>query len=214
MIYSYSSISTYLTCPALFKAQYIDRTVKTVETPAMARGKRIHEALETSLRDRRPTPPPDARVKLPLWQYLITNNAIPELRLAVNQDYKPCDFFNHEARLRGVIDVFDSKGVMIDWKTGNPRYVDDLQAVVYSAMAYAIYGLRRSIFVYVFTTYNSTRFVTFGPDERFDGPKSLDYVASIIDTIEADKTFEPSKCWKCGRFCPNVTCPFNGDYER
>ena len=46
--YSYSKISTFVSCPKKFKFQYIDKIGTFLDTPALIKGRTIHYLIENS----------------------------------------------------------------------------------------------------------------------------------------------------------------------
>lgn len=49
--FSPSSLKTFVQCPYKFKAQYIDKSVKFVQSAAAARGERLHELMEKAINE-------------------------------------------------------------------------------------------------------------------------------------------------------------------
>jgi CRISPR/Cas system-associated exonuclease Cas4 (RecB family) len=199
MIYSFSSISLYGQCPALYKAKYIDKCIVEETTPAMEYGRMIHEKLEQALNNRVPNPPDGCKVPQRLWELLVEHNAQTEVKLAIDSEGNPTGFFDKAAVLRGAADVLVGR-VMVDWKTGNPRFVDPFQAEVYAALlGYREWELN---FLFAYTKTGDLKLF------KLDHKQCYAKVVNKIAEIEAVNAFDPKPSWKC-RFCPLVDCPHN-----
>ena len=202
MIYSYSSLKMYQTCPAQWDAVYRRKAVRREESPALAKGIRIHAQLEEAVLKGTPAPvwtPPG------LMATLQDNTVVVEAEYAITFDMTPCGFWDEAAWLRGKVDVAMVRGpkaIVLDWKTGQVR-VDPLQADVYATLLRAAHGSTLAItFSFIFVEQAQT--VTLKPDSGAE-----ERVRAIIDTIEADEVFEPTPCWAC-YYCPVVSCEHQG----
>lgn len=127
--WSYSSLTSYETCP---KRYYLTRVVKKVvepETEATKWGTEVHTALENRMKDG--TELPDSMKK---WEPLCVKilsyggELFTERKYALTANFKPTGWFAKDAWVRGIVDVgvlFDSKAVLVDWKTGKPKPESD-----------------------------------------------------------------------------------------
>ena len=199
MIYSYSSISTFTSCPRKFEGVYLERKWKD-ESTQITHGQKVHSELEAFFKGG-PLPataPPDGFAQL-----LRKIRAKAEVPLAMRADGTPCDFWDKAGRLRGKIDVlFASKKnvLMVDWKTGKRRD-NSLQASVYSTLARATYNVPEieTIFDYL--------------DKGRDAPiqETADdarHVISLMDAIDETKVFAPRPTPLC-RWCAVKSCEYN-----
>lgn len=206
MIHSYSSLSTWRLCPRLHKAQYIDRSLKYEESPAMREGKEVHKRLEDALAARAPLPD-GIKVKPELWQLLVSAEAQPEVKVAMWRDGSGCNFFDKNAWIRGVMDVYlpvPGRGgaVVIDWKTGAVRPIDPLQAEVYAAILHNSIRLKTALFIFGYVKHGALEPVTV------DAAKAAADVRRLAERVEADTEHAPRPGWKC-RFCALTACEFN-----
>ena len=195
---SYSKLKTWLTCPRQYEAKYITREWPPFhDTPATLRGKKIHQALERAVRGE---DEPDKHVWTP-------EGLLPALRRAgAEAEYK------YERTIDGVTWVAYAdvrlagphSTTLVDWKTGQFR-PDELQADVYAMLERMLDGVpdaRRNVsFSWVYVDQKLTHKVDVDGYARRR-------VYSIVDSIVADKTFDPKPCWAC-RFCPLTACEYN-----
>jgi PD-(D/E)XK nuclease superfamily len=110
------------------------------ESPAATRGTDIHSLGEKYLRGEIKLYPPEYQKVAPHLMMLKSKDAIPELKMAVNEKWEACDWAAPEAYFRGIIDVHyeaeDGKVVHIeDFKTGqvydsHPKQMETYVALV------------------------------------------------------------------------------------
>lgn len=134
--WSYSSISTYESCPAKWKFSYIDH-IPTPTSPAMERGTRFHSYCEDYLKGNLTVIPWELKKVGLRLEDLRQKGAKSEETWLLNQDWKP-DAEN--PWIKAIIDVhwFDGPKVLQvrDFKSGReyPEHRDQLEL-------YAVIGL-------------------------------------------------------------------------
>lgn len=140
--HSYTSITSFETCP---KRHYHLRVVKDVSEPpseALTWGNTVHKALENRLRDGTPLP-----AKLATYEpYAAKLAAKPgtlmvEEPIALTRDMKRVDWWDKAAWLRGKLDVAvknGTKAAILDWKTGS-RKPDNDQLTLFADLAFTVY---------------------------------------------------------------------------
>lgn len=201
IIYSYSSLRAFGQCPRHFKARYIDKTVKFETSPALEKGRRVHEELEAALLT---TQDPGVWTPTGLIDKLRAAGARPEVKLAVDHSWQPVDFWDKRAMFRGAIDVdltTPRVSLMLDWKTGQVR-PDEFQADCYAALKRAEVGHDIDVqFHWVFVDQKETR--ATAPSE-----KARDRVEMFIERAETATDFPPRPHFAC-RWCPVLDCEYN-----
>ena len=92
---SWSSINNYLQCPFQFHALRVEKRFKQEETEHTRWGNEVHKALEEFVTDKKPLPPRMAAFeKYAETLALVGNSEVyVELKLAINYDLEPVDFF-------------------------------------------------------------------------------------------------------------------------
>lgn len=207
MIHSYTALAEWRLCPRAHKARFIDKSVKTEETPALKEGKRVHELLQHHLENGLPVPE-GLKLDARLWTILQRYGARAEVKVAMTRDGRGCNFFdNDNAWIRGALDVYkyvEGKQVALaaDWKTGKPGYTDELQAEVYAAILYAIVHVQRTLFIFSYVKHGVNKPITV------DGAKALANVRRLAERVEADTEHPPRPGWKC-KWCPVKWCEYN-----
>lgn len=209
MIHSYSSLAEWLICPRLHKGKYIDKRFPYVESPAAARGNRLHDAMEKAV-EGKAEPPPEWQGNPGLVPLFRKYGARAEVKIAITKDLRGCDFFDDRVWIRGKIDVYlpiidKGAAILTDWKSGNSRYTDELQADVYAAMLYA--GVKLEDFLFIWAYFSGENVV-----RRVQGESALSTVVRLAQRVEDDKLHSPRPGWKC-RFCPDTDCEYNRSGE-
>jgi len=200
--HSYSSLKLWRTCPAQYRAKYMDG-IKSAPGPALVKGKEYHERLEAAVGT--------GAVPAGMWTpdglipALHRAGARPEQQYGMYEDGTPCSFDDPKAWLRGAIDVelrSDSRAILLDWKTGQYR-VDPFQADVYATL---LRSLKKDLTVeFTFVYIDAKRTCKVRPDHQAEAR-----VRAIATACENDEVHAPRPCWAC-RFCPVTSCIYNGD---
>lgn len=134
--YSYSKIDKFFQCPALWKVQYLEKSLPYVSSPEAEWGSAVHDALDkffkhnTSLEGRFESFEKYAeKIKA-----AAPTKIMSELELAFDKDWNSVGWFDKSAVQRGKLDVFykidDTRAVVLDHKTGKYKpsnYVGELK---------------------------------------------------------------------------------------
>jgi hypothetical protein len=127
--WSYSSLGLFQQCPRKYYHLRVLKDVKDPETEAILYGKRVHEAAEFYIGKGTPLPPPFEQFK-PVLDMLkeIPGDKLCEFKMGLTKNIEACAFFAKDVWWRGIVDLLivdDTKGWMIDYKTGkNAKYAD------------------------------------------------------------------------------------------
>jgi len=123
--WSYSSLSAFETCPRQY---HLVKVVKKVKEPPAAYqqwGIEVHKAFEDGLVENKPLPD-----KMAEWQPILTKFQLApgkkeaELKMALDRNFKPVDWWDKSAWARGIGDVVlenGDKAFSGDYKTGKRK---------------------------------------------------------------------------------------------
>lgn len=126
-IASYSFFNAFQNCPHKAFHIYVARTIPYVETPEMAWGNQVHEAMEKRIKYGAPLPEKMQAAEAAAATFHEYSRAVPvhcEYQLAMTKDGKSCDWKAGGAWFRTKIDCVvlpDPYAWLVDWKTGNVR---------------------------------------------------------------------------------------------
>lgn len=145
--WSYSRLSTWTQCPFKAKLLLIDK-MQEPKNAAMERGDDIHKKLEMYM-EKGGRLPKEAGIYKDMLKDIRQNRAknkyeaiSAEMQVAFNKDLKQVDWFDKDAWLRGIIDLYilesNDKAVIIDYKTGRRKNEHTEQADMYAAIFYLL----------------------------------------------------------------------------
>lgn len=216
MIYSYTLIDTYQTCPRQAYERFWLK-IPVPETPELKKGKETHKALERRLLFDHPLVEELAHLE-PICA-AIDSRGVPqvEVKLGVDRQLEKTGFFDNDVYLRSVLDVLllsedRTKGIIKDWKTGKNREAqkEPLQLMIFAAQAFAaVSELQNLTCLNVYTT-NGT-LGTAHHWTRAELPSLWrDIVPKIheIEQAEFDQTWPEKPSALCG-WCPVKNCQHN-----
>lgn len=133
---SFSRLSTYEQCPHKFYRQFIDKSYPDdADNIHFVKGQKKHKQLQNyidCLNDNTMIQHKydgDVKNALPIVDALHNNGFTlsAERQLAVDENFKPCDWFSKQTMYRAIIDVVGLKKQLAingDWKTGKYRDYD------------------------------------------------------------------------------------------
>ena len=209
MIYSYTRINDWRTCPRQFYEVYVARNFKKSFGAAAEDGIKKHKILETALKegDFLEAERLFSRRVTSLVTSLRVGGAEAELSKAITTDGRAVDFFSKDPalRLRGKIDVTlpgKKKVLMVDWKTGAAKnHKDDLQAKVYAALMSPEW---KEVNCHIYFVKEDLNF-----PYALDTAQAFDEVMALTETIDQDEFYDPKPSGLCKKHCPVITCKYN-----
>ena len=134
--WSYSRLGTYSDCPKQYWYSYVEKMDGfRPPSPAANRGSDIHSKAEAYLRGEVAMYPPELQKVSGHAMGLKAKGATAEQKLAVKEDWTPCDYAAPEAYFRGIVDVSYIDGISVhiqDWKTGQiyPDHAKQMETYV------------------------------------------------------------------------------------
>lgn len=217
--WSYSSISTYITCPRKYYAEKVSKEVPFTDTEATLYGKALHLAAEEFIRDGKPIPPQFAFIQ-PMLDKL---NALPgdkycELKFGIaKRDGKlvACDFFAPDVWFRGIADLVIVNGDearIVDYKTGkSAKYADTKQLALMAACVFLnfpeVKKVKTGLLFVVSKDFIKEDFVF---DRRFDIFAHLDGSLQQRAISYETGVWNPKPNGLCKNYCGALSCPHNG----
>lgn len=120
--WSYSRLTNYEQCPKKFYHTSVAKDYKEPESDAMRYGKRVHKALELRVGEGKPLSG-DLQFLEPIAAKFAnaSGTKYAEQQLALDDNFKPCGWFDKTTWIRAIIDlaiVSGDRALLVDWKTG------------------------------------------------------------------------------------------------
>lgn len=200
MAWSLTSLHTFEQCTLKYKYKYIQR-LEEPRSYAAARGVDKHKMVEDFVNDGVPLPP-----ELDFYHGFLSNlkaaGGKPEVKLAMNKSWEPCDWKAEDVWWRGVLDMLvltPKEAIVYDWKTGKIWPDHEQQRELYciaTAQHFPELQQMRGIHVYVDLGKNRQH-VYHRSELRSLQAKWETRVNRVTSAVE----FFPNPSFKC-RFCP------------
>lgn len=148
MVWGISKWRDWESCPRMFKAKHVDKTWQDTPSPAMERGRKVHNDLELAIRLETELPSELAHMQsiVDTLCNLRKEGAVvtPEKKLGIDVHGLAVDFFRGpRLRVRAAFDVVvdnHRRFLVVDWKTGRPKDEHRADAMFYGACAGSAYG--------------------------------------------------------------------------
>lgn len=210
--WSYTSLDDFANCPRAYFEKKIAKSVVEEKTEALVWGDRVHKAFEARQRDG--TPLPEEMIEHePYMKKLaeMPGNHWTEQRIALNIAAQPCEFFDKDVWFRGLIDYYkihDSKGLIVDYKTGKPHSKFD-QLRLCAIYLFTLHPDVHSIDVRFYWTQTQT---TTGATYTRDSKDELwtKFIPTLKQYAQAfkDDIWQPRPSGLCNGWCPVKSCEF------
>lgn len=216
-----SLLKTFLTCPRQYQAKYITKEVVFQQNEAAAFGDRVHKSVEEAL-TLGAALTPEAEFMQPLVDCCRELAELPgmtmfvEHKLCITRNFEPTTWSGRGDKQRwlgGVADVFfrddtHKLNIIIDWKTGKPRY-DKTQTHLLATCARYTTGYTKTLTFLVHVRHekifaDSLNLVDLSPVQGL----LLD-VQRYEKACEKDM-FPPTPNGLCRNWCDVKSCPHNG----
>lgn len=197
MNWSYSRYGTWKKCPALLKFQS-EATERAPTPPAAQRGQDLHKAAELFILGKTDELPELLEYYRKFFEHLRDACAMPELQMAVDQNWKPLEFDDPNRWWRGVFDCVihgPDKIIIFDWKTGQ-EYVDHRdQREIYAA---AYHGNNiAEVPIEVMHVYFDKKLNTLSIFNPGDVPEIRKRWENNVNDMFSDTRMMPNPGWHC-----------------
>lgn len=214
--WAYSGLKTFQTCQKMYYHKYVAKDVQDPPGPAAAYGTAVHKSFEVFLKYGLPFPQEHL-------QFFAHAEAVRpwkgkfyvEHKMALKPDFTPCDFFDPDYFVRGVVDfavVNGSAARVLDWKTGkSAKYADLKQLELMSLLLF-------KHFPEVETTKAGLVFlvpdkvITAKYERKNEKAAWANWLFEVSKIESAKKTgnWNPNPNSLCKQYCPVFQCQFNG----
>lgn len=214
--HSHTSLALYTQCPYKYYRERVVKDIPWEQNEAARWGETVHNAIEKFFLTG-DFPPLLAPYKVMIMRAAaMRGERSTEMHLAVDKDWRPCDYKDPAAYFRGKVDLVlsrpdDRTVIAVDWKTGTSRYSDGSQERRYAAMLFAAFPdveHVRARWVY----FKDSNVSSYDFD-RSDEPDLRDSVDSVVREIGNSRSLDawPKKPTAlCRAYCGVVNCEYNG----
>ena len=204
--WSYSSLSSYETCPKRFYLTRISKQVSEPQTQATLHGNEVHGALEKYVGGKADLAPKYDSYR-PIADKLkaAPGQKLLEYKFGLTKTLQPTTFFGKDVWVRGVLDVCivkEDSAVVLDYKTGK-RKIDMDQLKLFAGSALALWPYVKQVktgYIWLQTDQMDTE--VFKPEDKVT--IFQDFAARVhrMETSEKNDDWPAQPSGLCRAWCP------------
>lgn len=229
--WSWSKLKNFRSCPKRHWHMDIQKDFAEPESDHMKWGHMVHQSMADFIRTDKPLPLTMEHFRpMPERFAVLRKEGVPvdvELKLAMNEAFKPVGFFDNGAWFRGVVDVM-ARGIFVahaaDWKTGKMPDGGDAeyeQLALTAQLVFAHYPEIDEV---------STSFVWLGYFDDNGRPETTERIytrdgmmplwnklwpdINVMKEAWRTTTYPPKPSGLCRNYCAVTSCPFHGKGNR
>jgi PD-(D/E)XK nuclease superfamily len=213
--WSYSRLKNYETCPLRYNEIDVKKSCRESPNEQLAYGDQLHKSAAAWLTKGTTLPAGFDTVLQPWLDRLARGpgDLYVESKLAIKQDFSPCEYFERGVWLRTIADVIKVSGrvaLVWDWKTGK-ILEDHVQLALVAACVFAHYPAVeriRSEFIWLKDDAKTTLEL-----KRADLGTLWSSILPRVASLEAatvQDSFPPKPGYLCKKYCPVDSCRYHG----
>jgi hypothetical protein len=208
--WSYSALTRFENCPKQYYHLNVAKDVKDEGNEYSSEGNEIHAALYKRVVKGTPLPLPYRHFEPTAAIFADTpGEKHGEMKLALNREFEPTDYFAHDVWVRVVIDlciVQDGRAVVIDWKTGKVK--DDFSQLALSTAVLSQYmpEIDRFTIAYVWLKHSNVSQKDYTKEELISVWGEVIPRANRIEEARKTTNFPAKPSGLC-KYCPVKACP-------
>jgi hypothetical protein len=218
--WSPSRLSAFELCPRKYHKTYIEKAYPFEESEAQTWGNDVHRAIHTRIKTKADLPLGMGQFLEKVDPFLKFGGVVAtEMKLAINKQLEPVDYFASDVWCRVIVDVAAISGTeaMIgDWKTGQVKE-DYLQL---DAMALVLFSHQPALQVIV-AAYVWLKERSLSPVKGYSRDHLGNLLRELLPRINAYEAahhssaavaveFPPKPSGICRRWCPVTECEYYG----
>ena len=214
--WSYSALTRFENCPKQYYEINLTKNFKDEDSEFAAEGKLIHDSMFNRVLKNTPLPLQLRPFEATAAKFAAADGEKHgEMKLALNRDFQPRDFFAPDVYVRVVVDLLIIRGtqaIIVDWKTGKPK--DDFTQLKLTAAVLKHYMPELDFFklLFVWLKHNKVSPKTATNSKLTETwNELLPRVGKIEEAIKT--TSFPAKPSGLCKWCPVRTCPHFGERD-
>jgi CRISPR/Cas system-associated exonuclease Cas4 (RecB family) len=204
--WSYSSLTSYETCPRRFYLTRISKQVSEQQTDATRHGNEVHQALEKYVGGSAGLPEKYSSYK-PVADKLraAEGNKLLEYKFGLTKALTPTTFFGEDVWVRGVLDVCivqEKKAVVLDYKTGK-RKLDTDQLRLFAGAALSLWSYVKEVKTgYIWLQTNQMDTEVFKPDQKYEIFQDFSARVHRMEKSQESGEWPARPSGLCKNWCP------------
>jgi len=216
--WSFSALTSFETCPKQFWHMRIKRDFKDEGNENSAFGTHVHDSIAQYFLKNKKLPLDISYIKpiIDVYKKAAFRETHIELKLAINQKYKPVAWMAPDVYCRAIVDagfVQGPKALLVDWKTGKMKPDSEATQLRLSAVMFMLFepDVNEVTMRYVWLM-NNGKTTTFKMT-RDDIPAVWNELAPRLRRYQhahQHDEFPANPSGLCRKYCPITTCPYYG----
>lgn len=217
--WSHSGLKNFETCARQYHEVKVLKNYPRQETEQTLYGTQLHEQAELHIRDQRPLDDSFAFLQ-PVLDKLgsFPGRKFTEYEMALTHDLRVCNFKSPDYWVRGIADliIVDDDALTahcFDYKSGNNKYPDTDQLDLMSLLIFKHFPhVRRVRSGLLFVLKNTVTRHNVDRDQEEKLWWRYRERVGRLEQAHANGVWNPKKSGLCARYCPVVSCEFNGNH--
>lgn len=215
--FTWSKIKNFETCPRRYLEIDVGKKYEE-KNPQLDYGNDMHEAATKRI-SHNVQLPEKFKVLEPWIQKFTKDSDDPavgiqtELKLAIDRNMRPCDWFSKSTYMRGVIDFLKIRkkvALAVDWKSGEIKE-DIVQLGLFAQLVFSHYQWVEAIkTMYVWIKNDDSSEENLYRKDMKDLWTEINPRVRALERATELNDFPPKKSGLCKEYCPVITCEFNG----
>lgn len=217
--YSYSSLTSFETCPWKHYRVKVSKEVKDKPYQAAVDGIDVHKQAEDYIVEQKPFEGKYApKIISTVQDMTVRNKPIhAEKQLAVTRDMQPCGWWDEKAHARGVLDVYQIDGptaYIKDWKTGKSNAFT--QQLKHNSLLVFIHEPEVQTVEYEYVWLKEGHSTKGKVHREFlvDTWNRFEQRVIVMEEALAKNKWPKKPSGLCRQYCPDVECEHNGQFGK
>jgi hypothetical protein len=222
--WSWSKLKNFRACPKRHYEIDLAKNIKELPSDALRWGDMFHDAMAKRIAKGTELPP-----SLPWydgWAGWMRNHkddgaaVQTELRLAMDDQFQPTEWFDPRTWVRGIVDVlyiapWIKQATALDWKTGKEIKPEFEQLGITASLLFAHHKDIDTVnTVYMWSAHDTDTIETYKREEMTPLWNKLMPEVKRMEEAARTMTYPPKPSGLCIKYCPVSSCPYHGKGDR
>jgi hypothetical protein len=222
--WSWSKLKNFRSCPKRHYEIDLTKNIKELPSDELKWGDLFHDAM--AKRIGRGTPLPAALIWYDGWAGWMRGhkeagaNVSTELRLAMDAQFQPTEWFSPSTWVRGIVDVLYlapwlRSAAALDWKTGKKIQPEFEQLGITAGLLFAHHREIDTVHTaYLWSAHDTDTIETYHREEMTPLWNKIMPDVKRMEEAARTLTYPPKPSGLCIKYCPVTSCPYHGKGDR
>lgn len=222
--WSWSKLKNFRSCPKRHYEIDLAKHVKETKSDELMWGDDFHDAMAKRISKDVELSPRFARFAK--WPDLMRQHRLDgakvtvELRLSMDEQFQPTQWFDDNTWVRGIVDVLYlapwlRAAAAIDWKTGGKIQPEFEQLGITSQLLFAHHPEIELVHTaYQWSAFNEETIKTYKREDMVQLWNKLLPEVKQMEEAARTMTYPPRPSGLCIKWCPVASCPYHGKGDR